>query len=146
MQKNIYLLVFLFLGLPLFMNAQQCPNIWAQKSWGQRLEPSGIPVTSKIIPPFHSNYGVGKTKPVPNYLKSGFKVLVLERHGDLYKVANSDLGRTMVVNSPDLELEEDSHYSLVMRRLHRNPKGDQAENATEEGKHVDWEVLSGSMR
>ena len=142
MKKSFYPFLFLLLGFPLIMNAQSCGGDFAQQyAWSKRMEPAGIPVTSKINNPSKSKIG---NQPVPTYMKSGFKVLVMERKGDQYKVANSDLGRTMHISSPNLELEENNHYLLVMRRLPDH--GDSGENSTEQDQSADWEVLSGRLR
>lgn len=138
-----YLYVFLLLGFPLFMNAQTCNNIATQMFMAERLEPAGIPVTSKLLNPSKSAQKSDVNESVASNFKRGFKVLILEREGDLYKVANSDLGRTMMIHSPDLVLHEDQHYSLVMRKLKNTGESfDQAEEA----KQVNWEVVSGGMR
>ena len=145
MKKSFYSFLFLLLGFPLFMNAQSCgADFAAQYSWSKRMEPAGIPVTSKINNPSKSKLRSAENHPVPTYQKSGFKVMVMERKGDQYKVANSDLGRTMHISSPNLELEENNHYLLVMRRLPDH--GDSGENSTEQDQSADWEVISGRLR
>ena len=145
MKKSFYPFLFLLLGSPMLMNAQSCGGDFAQQySWSQRLEPAGIPVTSRIANPSKSKYRADGNHPVPTYLKSGFKVMVIERKGDLYKVANSDLGRTMYITSPDIELDENNHYTLVMRKLEY--PGESGENASGDVKQPDWEVVSGSLR
>lgn len=144
MQKNIYLFLFLLLGFPLLMNAQSCPNLAVQKTYTQRLELTGVAITSKIMDPSNPLPRSNQNKIDGTYSNGGFKVLVLEREGDLYKVANSDLGRTMMVRSPGLELEENNYYSLVMRKFRRESQP--MANSAENGQAVDWEVISGSLR
>ena len=122
-------------------NGQNCPTPLRDQNIGQ-----GIPNNSHIIG-FAEGRGRlpdASAKASRNAPPRTFRVFVIEKDGQCYKVANSDLGRTMYIKSEDLSLQQNTHYELRMRKL-PDPAAE-GEAPEEKDCSAKWEVLSGGLR
>ena len=72
------------------------------------------------------------------------RVYVMEKDGECYKVANSDLGRTMKIRCEDLDLNTGTHYELRLRKLPDPAAEGEAPN--EDDCNPEWEVVTGGYR
>lgn len=148
-------LSLMILFTPDLVNAQHCPSGVPLRDHNMV---DGPPTNSHVIgyaeargnlpDPMNNSRRYGKKSKV----KSGsakaairtFKVFVMEKDGDCYKVANSDLGKTMKVHSKGTQLDTEAHYELRLRKLQKT--GTEAE-APEGGPcDADWEVVGSQKR
>ncbi len=147
MQKIIFMLLVPFLITPFISKAQMNPDD-DYVGFYQARDIGGISYTSQIVKPFHPTLGASEGTSTNFAEEMNFRVQVLEKEGDIYKVANADLRRTMLVRSSDFQLHQNEYYTLRMRKIIKQETN--SENSFDDLKNKtetpEWEVISGKHR
>lgn len=129
------------ISIPSVSSAQSCPSV------NNPILSSGIPTNSHIVGYYEGKGRLSNPSALDRHANAPahtYRVYVMERNKQCYKIANSDLGRTMTVHCEAFQLDTETHYELRLRKL---PKpATQAEAPDSEECDADYEVISSGRR